>query len=164
MYRDIEEPEHRISTSAVKVWRLSNTIGHGIAFFIIAVLLGLDHLFEWWNWIDWVLYGLTVIAFLSAIYSIFIEPALLQRTWRYGVDEEYVQLKHGVLTRVHVLVPMTKVEYVKTNQGPLMRKFGMYNVEIGTMASSHSIPAVSEKEALALRAQIAQLAKIKDGE
>ncbi len=164
MYMDIEEPELHISTSAVKVWRLSNTIGHGIAIFSIAVLLGLDHLFGWWSWISWVLYGLTVIVVLSAIYSIFVEPPLLQWTWRYGVNEEYVQLKHGALTRVHVLVPMTKVEYVKTNQGPLMRKFKLYNVEIGTMASSHSIPAVPEKEALALRAQIAQLAKIKDEE
>lgn len=164
MKKEIKEPEQCISSRAVAMWRMIRMIGHVIALLILAALIGMDIAFHWWNWIGWVLYGLVGLTVLSGIYSIGVEPAILQSTWRYDVSEEYIQLKHGALTHVHVLVPMTKVEYVTTNQGPIMRKYGLYNIQIGTMASSHHIPAVPESEALALREQIARLAQVKDGE
>ncbi|WP_046175663.1 PH domain-containing protein [Domibacillus indicus] len=159
----IEEPDRLISVRAVQMWRASRMIGHGAGLLVLAGLIGADRLFHWWTWAGWGLYFLTALTILSAVYSIGVEPAFLQRTWRYRVSEEYVQLKHGVLTRVHVLVPMAKVEYVTTNQGPIMRRYGLYNIQIGTMASSHQIPAVPEAEAIALRDQIARLAQVKDG-
>lgn len=164
MRTEIEEPAQHISPHAARMWRVSRTIGHGITLLVLAVLVGMDSFFSWWGWLGWALYGLTALTVLSAVYSIGIEPAILQRTWRYSVSEEYVQLKHGALTHVRVLVPMTKVEYVTTNQGPIMRKYGLFNIQIGTMASTHNIPAISEKEALELREQIARLAQVKDGE
>ncbi|MCI2255160.1 PH domain-containing protein [Domibacillus sp. PGB-M46] len=162
METNIKAPSKSISPQAVKMWRLSRAIGHAAAFFLISALLAMDAAWGWWSWIGWLLYGSAGFTLLSAVFTIGIEPSILQRTWRYEVSEEYVQLKHGALTRVHVLVPMAKVEYVTTNQGPVMRKYGLYNVVIGTMASSHNIPAVPEKEAFALREQIAELAQVKD--
>ncbi len=146
------------------MWRLSRAIVHAAALLLIAALLVMDAAWGWWSWVGWVLYGAAGLAVLSAIFAVGIEPFILQRIWRYDVSEEYVQLKHGALTRVHVLVPMAKVEYVTTNQGPIMRKYGLYNLVIGTMASSHNIPALPEREAFSLREQIAELAQVKDGE
>jgi len=164
MKTKLNEPNERISPRAVSMWRVSRTIGHAVCLLLLAVLTGMDTAWNWWGWVGWVLYSLIGLTALSGVLSIAIEPTMLQRTWRYDVSEEYVQLKHGVLTRVHVLVPMTKVEYVTTDQGPIMRKYGLYNVTIGTMASSHVIPALPKTEAFALREQIAQLAQVKDGE
>jgi len=162
MYPHINEPTQRISPKATTMWKITNSIGHGVTLLILAILLYVDHTFSWIGWIGWILYVLTGLIFISAIYSIWIEPAILQRTWRYEVDDEHVQLKHGAFTQTNTLIPMTKVEYVTTNQGPFLRKFGLYDIIIGTVTSSHNIPALPADEALALRAKIAHLAKIKE--
>ncbi|WP_308737420.1 PH domain-containing protein [Paenibacillus sp. PCH8] len=57
---------------------------------------------------------------------------------------------------------MAKVQSVTTNQGPLMRKYGLYSVTVGTMGSGHHIPALPEEVAFALRNQIASYARINE--
>lgn len=164
MYLHIEEPTEKISTDAVKVWRISNTIGHLSALLIAAVLIFCTEKFDWYEWIGIVLYVVGGLFVLSSIYSILIEPLFTQRHWRYKIDEEFVQLKFGKWQVRHTLIPMEKVEYVRTEQGPLMRRYGLYNIEIGTTTSNHVIPAIPSEEAKKLKILIATYAKIQDKE
>lgn len=145
------------------MWMLSETITNLIAFIILGVLLYLDYRFFWKEWIGWILIGITIISVLGAAWSL-ISPFLLYKNWRFDVDEEFLQLKSGVLNEVHELVPMTKIQSVATKQGPLLRKYGLCSVSIETMGSSHSIPALPKEVAIKLRNQIAQYAKIKEVE
>lgn len=145
------------------MWMLSETITNIIAFIILGVLLYLDYRFSWKEWIGWILIGITIISVLGAAWSL-ISPFLLYKNWRFDVDEEFLQLKSGVLNEVHELVPMTKIQSVATKQGPLLRKYGLCSVSIETMGSSHSIPALPKEVAIKLRNQIAQYAKIKEVE
>jgi uncharacterized protein len=162
MYIHIEEPTETISKDAVKVWRISNTIGHLTAIPIIAVLVVCTEMFGWYGWIGIVLYILGGIFVLSSIFSILIEPTYLQNTWRYRIDQQFVQMKRGKWQVQHTLIPMEKVEYVRTEQGPIMRRYGLYNLEIGTTASNHIIPAIPAEEAKQLKVKIAVFAKIQD--
>ena len=164
MYIHIEEPTESISTDAVKVWRISNTIGHVTAIVITIALLLCADWFGWYGWISTVLYIISGIIVLSAIYSIVIEPVYLQRTWRYSMDQQFAQLKHGKWKVKHTLIPMEKVEYVRTEQGPIMRRFQVFNLEIGTTTSSHVIPAIPAEAAQKLKEQIAVFAKITEKE
>lgn len=59
---------------------------------------------------------------------------------------------------------MTKIQSVATEQGPILRKYGLYSVSVETMGSSHTIPALPKDVAVELRNQIAQYAKIKEVE
>ncbi|GGB55662.1 PH domain-containing protein [Virgibacillus dakarensis] len=158
----INEPDNHISQDAVTVWRISNSIGEGIALIVLAGLLWAGYYFDWYHWIIIVLWVLIVLTPISAIWSVFMEPLLLQKYWRYGINEEFVQLKHGILNEEHIIIPMTKVQYVEAKQGPLLRKYKLYTLSIGTMQSSHSIPALPEHEALMLRDEIAHKAKLKE--
>lgn len=162
MYIQIEEPTEKISIDAVKVWRISNTIGHFSGLLITAVLIICTERFDWYGWIGLTLYIIGGLLVISSIFSIAIEPAYLQRTWRYKVDQQFIQLKHGKWQESHTLIPMEKVEYVQTQRGPIMRRYDLYNIEIGTTTSSHSIPAIPSEEAKKLKAEIATYAKIKD--
>ncbi|WP_175989876.1 PH domain-containing protein [Bacillus sp. Marseille-Q1617] len=162
MYIHIDEPTETISKNAAKVWRISNSIGHTIVLIIIGILLLCSDKFDWYNWIGITLYVLGGLFIVSAAFSIFIEPVYLQKTWRYQVDKEFVQLKFGRWEQQHILIPMEKVEYVRTEQGPLLRRYGLYDLEVGTTASSHKIPAIPEDVAKTLKAQIATFAKITD--
>lgn len=154
-------PQKRLSKDAIKVWMLSETITNLIAFIILGVFLYLDYRFSWKEWIGWILIGITAISVLGAVWSL-ISPFLIYKNWRFDVDEEFLQLKSGVLNEVHELVPMTKIQSVATKQGPLLKKYGLCSVSIETMGSSHSIPALPKEVAIKLRNQIAQYAKIKE--
>ncbi|WP_370694026.1 MULTISPECIES: PH domain-containing protein [Peribacillus] len=140
---------------------LSEMVTNLIAFIILGVLLYLDYRFSWKEWIGWILIWITAISVLGAVWSL-ISPFLLYKNWRFDADEEFLQLKSGVLNEVHELVPMTKIQSVATKQGPLLRKYGLCSVSIETMGSSHSIPALPKEVAIKLRNQIAQYAKIKE--
>ncbi|MGM9956598.1 MAG: PH domain-containing protein [Peribacillus sp.] len=164
MYSKIQAPTKKISKESIKVWRMTETITNLIILVILGILLFVDTYFSWKEWIGWVLIGLTIIECLSAIWSIIIAPILLQKYWRYDVSEEFIQTKHGAWYESHELIPMTKVQSVELNQGPFLRKYGLYTISIGTMGDSHTIPAIPEKEAYELRDKIAHYAKIKEVE
>ncbi|WP_240377056.1 PH domain-containing protein [Bacillus piscicola] len=160
MTQTIEEPQQRISPDAVKVWRMSSLIEDFIAYVVLGALLFLHHSYNWVEWVGLILYILIILGVIHSIYEIFIRPIYQQRTWRYDIDERHIQLKHGAIKKTHLIVPMTKVQYVNTNQGPLLRRYGLATIKVGTMASSHDIPAIPVKEAEELRTRIAFLAEI----
>ncbi len=164
MYSKIEEPKRCISEKAMKVWRISESLINMGVLVVLCIVFYLDVYFEWKYWIGWIIIGLLGMTVLSAIWGIFIEPSLKQKYWRYDVDEEFIQLKSGIWNRKHQLIPMTKVQSVELVQGPLLRKFQLYSISVGTMGSSHKIPAIPQEEARELRDQIAHYAKIKEVE
>jgi hypothetical protein len=155
-------PEQRLSPDAITIWRISAIISNGIGLIVLAALLVLDFIYGWKPWIGWLLWGATAISLLYAVWEIFIRPSLLYKHWYYDANEEFLQLKHGALKKVHQIIPMAKVQSVTTNQGPLLRKYGLYSVSVGTMGSSHNIPALPEEVALELRHQIASYARINE--
>lgn len=164
MYSKIEEPKRCISEKAMKVWRISESLINMGILVVLCIVFYLDVYFEWKYWIGWIIIGLLGMTVLSAIWGIFIEPSLKQKYWRYDVDEEFIQLKSGIWNKKHQLIPMTKVQSVELVQGPLLRKFQLYSISVGTMGSNHKIPAIPQEEARELRDQIAHYAKIKEVE
>ncbi|WP_455660376.1 PH domain-containing protein [Pradoshia sp.] len=165
MYLEIKEPTKRISADSIRVWRLSNLLGYGAALCLVGVSLYAAYAYDWKTWITTILtLGFTLLL-AAAIWGVVVKPYYLQKTWRYEIDEQFAQLKYGHLKVRHIVIPMEKVEYVSTSQGPFLRKYGLFNVEIGTTTSDHTIPAIYQDEAKALRRQIATYAKVKlDGE
>jgi membrane protein YdbS with pleckstrin-like domain len=156
-------PQQRLSEDAVKVWIISDVIENLIIFIVLGVLLYLDNRYSWKEWIGWILMVITTIAVIGTVWS-FIRPFLLYKTWRYDVNEEFLQLKSGVFVEKNQLVPMTKIQAIATKQGPLLRKYGLCSVSIDTMGTSHTIPALPKEVAVELRNQIALYAKIKEVE
>lgn len=161
---EIPEPANKISKDAVKVWRISNFLGQLITILIGGSLIWVGIYFNWYQWIVIVLSILLFIDIIYALWEVVFQPTLLQKYWRYHIDEEFIQMKYGVFITKHLIIPMTKVQYVEAKQGPLLRKYNLHTLSIGTMQSSSSIPALPEQEALALRKQIAHHAKIKEVE
>lgn len=162
--KQIEMPTQRLSKDAVKVWRIRETLSHALTLLLLVALLIIDEYFHWVAWIEMILWGIVALTVISAIWSIGIKPYLIYKNYRYDVSESFLQLKSGAIHEVHELIPMTKIQSVATNQGPIMRRYDLYSVEIRTMGSGHQIPALPKKVALQLREQIAQYAKLKEVE
>lgn len=157
---EINEPSQQISHKAITVWRIKDTFKHLITLLILCTLLFLYYKFSWFYWIGIILYVMISFVFLMLIYDLTVHPIYLQRTWRYDINEHIIQLKYGFFHRHHIVIPMSRVEYVNTHQGPLLRKYRLSAITIGTITSQHEIPALKEDEAKLLRNKIVSLAQI----
>jgi hypothetical protein len=87
-------------------------------------------------------------------------PGVRYRNWSYEVAEEALELRHGVIERVHSAIPYYRVQYVDINQGPIERMVGLARLRIHTAAASSdaTIPGVATAEADALRQLILERA------
>jgi len=158
----INEPSDTISSKAISVWRISNVLKNSIALILLCILLYLSHTFSWYSWINIILYVMISFVILMALYDFFIHPVYLQRTWRYDISEHVVQLKYGFFHKHHIIIPVSRIEYVNTRQGPLLRRYHLSAMTIGTITSQHDIPALEETIARDLRYKIISLAQIND--
>lgn len=154
-----QNPEQRIDSRAIQCWRWSAIIKSFFLFFIPAIYYAATHL---WDWPSWITFVLLVLALTDAIFSIFIKPGITWRTWRYDVSDQEIDLMHGVFIKTHTLIPMVRVQHVDTEQGPLLRHFGLSGVSISTAAGTHEIPALADEVAATLRDHISELARVVD--
>lgn len=160
MIQKIPEPQKKISKKAINVWRITDLIQNLVGLIILGGLLFSFYYFDWIDWIGIVLYVLIGIILVFMIYELTIHPVLLQKTWRYDIDENYIQLKHGFINKRSLIIPMSRVEYVNTNQGPILRHYDLSVLKIGTITSENKIPAIPVEEAQEIRELIIHLAEL----
>lgn len=152
-------PQQRIASKALRVWR----IGAAVPMIFLSLLWGgyayMTARFDLPSLFMWIA---AVLIVLLAIVVIGIIPKLRWNRWRYEVYENEVDLMRGVLIVKRTLVPMVRVQHVDTEQGPLLRRYGLSTVTISTAATVHEIPALTEEEADRLRDRISALARVVD--
>ncbi|KKB38221.1 PH domain-containing protein [Bacillus thermotolerans] len=153
----MEELGKRISKKALRVWRISGAIGTVVAWVIIAGVIAVIYI-QSWPW--WIAAILAAVGILEALAVIVIIPSLRWKRWRYEVREQEIELQRGVLIVRHTLIPMIRVQHVDTEQGPLLRKYGLGTIKVSTAATVHEIPAVEMGEAEEMRQVISSLARV----
>lgn len=164
MIQKIPEPQKKISKKAINVWRVTDFIQNLIGLIIIGGLIFSFHYFNWVHWVGIILYMLLGLVVIIMIYELTIRPVLLQKTWRYDIDENYIQLKYGFINKYSLIIPMSRVEYVNTNQGPILRHYDLSVLTIGTITSANAIPAIPVAEAQEIRELIIHLAELESNE
>lgn len=155
---------HKISPVYRRVLIITQIITLLIELVIFGSLLALSMHFNWYAWIPIVIYIIAGIAFINVIVEIAFLSKFTIQNWWYHVDSEYVRLKNGKFFLNYQIIPMTKIQFVETKQGPFLRKYQLYDLSIGTMGSDHTIPGLPEEIALQLREEISQYAKVKEVE
>ncbi|SNZ15759.1 hypothetical protein SAMN05421503_2742 [Terribacillus aidingensis] len=161
METPVKEPKYKLPKESLRVGVIGDIIFDAIILLIFGGLFVFDYLFVWPAWIGIVLLILFIVFVPFGVIGYFA-TVIDHRNWRYDMDEEYVQLRQGAWFQKDQLIPVTKIQSVETKQGPLLRKYKLRKVEIETMAGEYSIPGLPEKEAYALRNEIAAYAKAKE--
>lgn len=161
MLKDIPEARCKLSKDSIKVWLINEILSNIIGLCILGLLLYLAYHFSWNEWIAWIVIGLIVLTVIDMSFSPFKIKSRYQHR-RFGISKEFLQLKSGAFYQKHQIIPMTKIQAVSIHQGPLLRKYNLYQVKINTITTVHTIPALSEAKALELRQQIANDANVKE--
>ena len=94
---------------------------------------------------------------IVATWIVFFAPARRFRRWGYAMDVEELQVQRGMLTQVHTVVPLDRVQHIDLAQGPLERSFGVSRLIVHTAGTLHSqvvLPGLARPTAEAMRDDI----------
>lgn len=157
----LPEARYQLDPRAKSLWRLEWLISGTIMVAITAaVAFGLRLLLFDYG-IEWAI-GITGVVVTFALLNGWLSPNLRYRYWRYEIRADEADLQHGWVTRTRQLIPMSRIQHVDTNRGPLERRFGLASVVLYTAAGASMIPALADDVAADVRDRIATLANVHD--
>jgi membrane protein YdbS with pleckstrin-like domain len=97
-----------------------------------------------------------------ALWRVAVVPSLRWRRWRWELRDEELDLRHGLVTEVRTIVPISRVQHVEVRRTPLASALGLSEVVVHTAAGTTDVPAMDERAAVAVRDRIADLARVPD--
>ena len=91
----------------------------------------------------------TIIVFIILLLAInaILYPEIEYNQWRYCIYEDCIELIHGIIFTKNTVIPLVRIQHIKTSQGPVNRKLGLSNIEIFTAGGSHEIPNIKKEKA-----------------
>jgi len=84
-------------------------------------------------------------------------PGIRYRVFWYAISETEIDLQKGIIFTTRSVVPMRRVQSLRTERGPIADHFRMANLKIRTAAGSVSFSGLDRDEADAVCARISQL-------
>lgn len=154
-------PKEKLDPRIKSVWRITDCLW--ILFvsifctlpFVIVAAVEPD---EAWIWMVIAIEVILCVILLALF--LFVVPTIRYARWRYELSDEFVEIARGIIWRKHFVIPFIRVQNTDTQQGPIMRAFGLSSVTISTAAGSHVIPGLDTESADKLRDKAAELARI----
>ncbi|MGN0099024.1 MAG: PH domain-containing protein [Candidatus Methanomethylophilaceae archaeon] len=141
---------------------------NAIAFIIVALISAVVVVFREDIFLEYVDVGMLAtmaIFVLIAIYLI-VSPSVYYRRYRYRMDDDKVEVRQGIITITHDMVPIERVHQVKISRGPINRRYGLANVLVttagGTVSLSYLKEDVAEGIASKLNDKIIEMLKKRD--
>jgi membrane protein YdbS with pleckstrin-like domain len=150
---NLVDPAHPPSRKAPLVW----AIGAAIPWLALAlgqvVWFALDRRLLWVH----VLAGAVTV--LGIVVFVFVVPVWRYRVHRWDIDAKAVYTRTGWLVQERRIAPISRVQTVDTERGPLDQLFGLANVTVTTASSAGAVRIVALDSDVADRV-VAQLTDI----
>lgn len=151
------QPKYHISNKGLTVWHIHAALEAVIVLLIMIAISLLTYFFNWPKWIYIICIGIWIVEVFLGVY---LFPKIRWKHWLYEVREQEIEIQQGLFIVKRTLIPMVRVQHVDTSQGPILKRYHLANISISTAATTHTIPALSIKEADQLRIQISKLARV----
>jgi membrane protein YdbS with pleckstrin-like domain len=125
----LREPAGRVSPRAPMVWAAGALVRGallGAALFLVSAV-GEAFPMPWWGW---VLYVLVALGYAAAM------PVYRYQVHRWESTETAVYTQRGWLSRERRIAPMSRVQTVDLEQGPVSRLLGLAQVTVTTASAA----------------------------
>ena len=157
---EYRKPNERLDKKAVTAWRVTGGIYFVFMVIILVAYLVFSRFFG--PYPLYIAYIIGAIAFITGVISIGVIPLVRMYYWRYEIREHEVDIQYGIIVIRRSLIPIARIQHVDTEQGPVLRYFGLAALSVSTAGTTHKIPALKMEKALQLRDLISSLAKVSD--
>ena len=155
-----ELPKNFLNPKIKGVWRLNDTIWLTFTFLALGFMFLMVYAAtqETWSLIGLILVFLLYI--VGMIVFLVIIPPIRHMRWRYELNDDFLDIARGIIWKKRFIIPFIRVQNTDTQQGPILRAFGLSSVTVSTAAGNHSIPGLDSATAEQLRDRAAELARI----
>jgi uncharacterized protein len=127
----LRPPAHRVSPRAVAWWRLRAA---AVVLVLVLPQLGLTSVSgAWWAW------TLLMITLAAGAAYVLLVPPWLYRISRWEVTEHAVYTLTGWLVREWRIAPISRVQTVDTERGPLQQLLGLATVTVTTASARGAV-------------------------
>ena len=126
----LRPPAHQVSPRAVRYWQVRELVTLLVLVVpqvVVLVLLGSDAP-------DWLLHTAIATAVLCGLYAVIVPPVLYRLT-RWEITDEAVYTLSGWLVREWRIAPISRVQTVDTERGPLQQLFKLASVTVTTASA-----------------------------
>lgn len=158
----MKKPTQTLPEESIKVEQIASSILCVIGTLIstIGIFLFLD--WDWPVWIPILIAGLFVIGWIADIFWL---NRLGWKYFRYEVDERDVVIQTGFFFQEVVYIPMTRIQHVDLQIGPINRKYGLAEFRVHTGGSgTFEIGNIPIEEAERLCEQVRLWIKVDEDE
>ncbi len=155
-------PTERLDPRIKSVWRINDAITVALVALVCIVPFAIVCAAapEEAAWALVVVAAEAVAAIVALGLVLAVLPPIRYARWRYELSPEFLDIACGILWRKRYVIPFIRVQNTDTQQGPVLRAFGLSSVTVSTAAGSHQIPGVDNATAEALRDRAAELARL----
>ncbi len=142
----------------MQLWRFSDALGYGIFWLIVlfAVLA-----LSWFRtgWALSLLCGWSAFVLITIAWVMWY-PARAYRAWSWRIDGRVLETRSGIWFRHTRLLPLSRLQHIDLESGPLARRFGLASLILhtaGTQNASLTIPGLDAAYAEQLRNWLVEL-------
>lgn len=155
----LREPANQVSPKAKTWWALQSVI------FWVLALIALTVAFLIWGPTLWWSLAAAAIVVWAAIDLIFA-PRLRYRWSRWETTDQAVYTQSGWITREWRIAPLSRVQTVDTERGPLQRALGLATVTVTTASAAGAlkIEGLDHDIAMALVDQLTAITEATPGD
>ncbi len=148
---------HRLQRRVIAYWRWRLVVGVLPA----VVLLG---------GLAWVLpigvpglaWAVIAVALIVVIVALLVLPPIRYRVFWFAVSPSEIDIQHGIIFVKRTVVPLERVQSLRTERGPIADYYGMASLHIRTAGGSVNISGLRRSEADELCTRISRLTELAD--
>ena len=154
---DLPTERHRLPARVTRYWRWR-------AFYsslpLLVLLISGAIVLPWGPW--WVRWGIVgvVVAVIAA--CMIILPPIRYRVFWYAISSTEIDIQSGIIFIKRSVVPMHRVQTLRSERGPMADHYRMTNLKIRTAAGSVSLSGLDRGEADELCERIGRLTGLAD--
>lgn len=128
------DPRWRPSTRAPRLWATTAALVWlpiFVAQIVWAVVVG-----RWTVWPHVTVFAVTLVV---AVADVLVVPRWRYRVHRWEISDDAVYTRTGWFTQERRIAPITRIQTVDTERGPLDRLFGLATVTVTTASSAGAV-------------------------
>lgn len=131
-------PLQRLERGYLTVLRIRSAIGWLI---VAALAAGGEGVLQWRAELSpGVIVGPVIL--FGLVSTVFLAPRRWRR-WGYAFTERELHIAFGWFTRVHTVVPVSRVQHIDVSQGPIERSAGVATLSLHTAGAENSLVVLS---------------------
>lgn len=148
---------HQLAPRVTRYWRWRAFFA---CFPALVFAAGLAWVIPWGPaWLRWGIVGILVVA---VVVGMIVLPPIRYRVFWYAISETEIDIQHKIIFIERIVIPMHRVQSLRTERGPMADHYQMTNLKISTAGGSITISGLDRTEANELCDRISALANIAD--